>query len=46
MTSQQQGEFRRGTKAVLNYLEGFWIGLEASNNSQAGIDKPLKIGFR
>src|SRR2546428_470315 len=35
MTSQQRGDFRRGTKAVLDYLEGFWMGLEASRTSRA-----------
>jgi len=37
MTSQQRGDFRRGTKAVLDYLEGFWMGLEASRNSHEAI---------
>jgi pyrroloquinoline-quinone synthase len=35
MTSQQRDDFRRGTKAVLDYLEGFWMGLEANRSSQA-----------
>jgi pyrroloquinoline-quinone synthase len=35
MTSQQHDDFRRGTKAVLDYLEGFWMGLEA-NRSRPG----------
>jgi pyrroloquinoline-quinone synthase len=46
MTNQQRGDFRRGTKAVLDYLEGFWMGLEASSTSHADINKSLRIGFR
>jgi pyrroloquinoline-quinone synthase len=46
MTSQQRGDFRRGTKAVLDYLEGFWMGLDASSNSHADTHKSLRIGFR
>jgi pyrroloquinoline-quinone synthase len=32
---QEQSDFRRGTKAVLDYLEGFWMGLERTRASQA-----------
>ncbi len=28
MSKQERDDFRRGTKAVLDYLEGFWMGLE------------------
>jgi pyrroloquinoline-quinone synthase len=35
MTSQQREDFRRGTKAVLDYLEGFWMGLEAAGATRA-----------
>lgn len=28
MSAQEREDFRRGTKAVLDYLEGFWMGLE------------------
>jgi len=28
MTEADQADFQRGVKAVLDYLEGFWMGLE------------------
>jgi pyrroloquinoline quinone (PQQ) biosynthesis protein C len=28
MSEQDRADFRKGTKAVLDYLEGFWMGLE------------------
>jgi hypothetical protein len=33
MTEQEKRDFRYGVNAVLNYLEGFWMGLE---NRSAG----------
>jgi pyrroloquinoline-quinone synthase len=35
MSSEEQEDFRRGTKAVLDYLKGFWMGLEQARSSQA-----------
>ena len=35
MTPEQRDDFRRGTKAVLDYLEGFWMGLESNRSRQA-----------
>jgi pyrroloquinoline quinone (PQQ) biosynthesis protein C len=35
MSPQERDDFRRGTKAVLDYLEGFWMGLERARTSQA-----------
>jgi pyrroloquinoline-quinone synthase len=35
MTSDQRDDFRRGTNAVLDYLEGFWMGLEGRRSRQA-----------
>jgi pyrroloquinoline-quinone synthase len=35
MTAEQREDFRRGTKAVLDYLEGFWMGLESRRSRQA-----------
>jgi pyrroloquinoline quinone (PQQ) biosynthesis protein C len=35
MTAQEREDFRRGVKAVLDYLEGFWMGLE-----KAGVRAP------
>jgi hypothetical protein len=28
MSAQDREDFHRGVKAVLDYLEGFWMGLE------------------
>jgi pyrroloquinoline-quinone synthase len=35
MTTVQRDDFRRGAKAVLDYLEGFWMGLERNRSRQA-----------
>ena len=35
LSPREQEDFRRGTKAVLDYLEGFWMGLEHARTSQA-----------
>jgi len=35
MSPQEQEDFRRGTKAVLDYLKGFWMGLEQARSPQA-----------
>jgi pyrroloquinoline-quinone synthase len=34
MTLQERNDFRHGTKAVLDYLEGFWLGLEHTHTPQ------------
>jgi pyrroloquinoline quinone (PQQ) biosynthesis protein C len=35
MSEQERADFRRGVKAVLDYLEGFWMGLEHARTPQA-----------
>jgi len=35
MTAQDREDFRRGVTAVLDYLEGFWMGLEGMRSTQA-----------
>lgn len=35
MSEQEREDFRRGVKAVLDYLEGFWMGLEHARTPQA-----------
>ncbi len=35
MTAQEREDFRRGVKAVLDYLEGFWMGLASRPVSHA-----------
>ena len=35
MTSEEREDFRRGVMAVLDYLEGFWMGLERTRSTQA-----------
>jgi hypothetical protein len=35
MTERERDDFRRGTTAVLDYLEGFWMGLESRPVSHA-----------
>jgi pyrroloquinoline quinone (PQQ) biosynthesis protein C len=34
LTPEQREDFRKGTKAVLDYLEGFWMGLKGSRSKQ------------
>ncbi|HJU04790.1 MAG TPA: iron-containing redox enzyme family protein [Nitrospiraceae bacterium] len=34
MSMQEREDFRRGVKAVLDYLEGFWLGLETPRVSE------------
>ena len=40
MSERDRADFRQGVKAVLDYLEGFWVGLErggaSSSSSQVG----------
>jgi pyrroloquinoline quinone (PQQ) biosynthesis protein C len=36
MSNEEKHDFRRGVKAVLDYLEGFWMGLERTGSSQDG----------
>ena len=40
----QQEDFRQGVKAVLNYLEGFWMGLD--NRQSANIRQPVQNEVR
>lgn len=40
----QQEDFRQGVKAVLNYLEGFWMGLD--NRQSANIRQPAQNEVR
>lgn len=40
LSSQQQQDFRQGMTAVLDYLEGFWMGLE--HRTDNNIRKPLR----
>ncbi len=35
MSVQERSDFRRGVKAVLDYLEGFWMGLEGRSARHA-----------
>lgn len=35
MTIEEREDFRRGVTAVLDYLEGFWMGLERTQSTQA-----------
>lgn len=40
LSVQERGDFRRGIKAVLDYLEGFWMGLENRSARHSNAQKP------
>ncbi|RMH07279.1 MAG: iron-containing redox enzyme family protein [Nitrospirae bacterium] len=44
MSAQDQADFRQGMQAVLDYLEGFWMGLEGQYSSP-GVPSPVGDGI-
>lgn len=44
LEGRQEQDFQEGVKAVLNYLEGFWMGLE--NRRSANVRQPVQNEMR
>lgn len=44
MSEKEKEDFRRGMKAVLDYLEGFWMGLENRRQAARSRHTPTALG--